>query len=268
MQCQSIVDGDELPAEEQQFLCVRPDVKEAVFENLAEKTWYLLQIFAVTDEYFDWLPATHRLKKLHYIPEGTHIQMEESIWLPFSTLCFQTSGTDPATNLQIFDLSFTSLTLTWINAIVHGSNQVLRIVVKWVKVDANKTNGKKELIGQQKVLPSDANSLTINNLSQGAKYSFTVETVVSLKTSLDIKAKNNCRTVNVASKPLLATTRASVEPPKVYHHHHHHLLFLTETFHYLISSSHIDSLLTRHSINLFQYLLYSLPAMCPIYFLI
>lgn len=210
-------DDDELPAEDQQFLCVRPDVKEAVFDNLAEKTWYLVRIFAVTDEYFDWLPASHRLKKLRYIPEGTQIKLEESIWLPFSTLSFQTSGTDPATNLQILDLSFTSLTLTWVNAIVHGSNQVLKIVVRWVKVDANKVSDENELgVGQQKVLSSDANSLTISNLLQGTQYSFTVTTVVSLRTSLDPEAKNNFRTVNVASKPLFATTRASVEQPKVY----------------------------------------------------
>lgn len=219
LHCRSIVDGDddELPAEDQQFLCVRPDVKEAVFDNLAEKTWYLVRIFAVTDEYFDWLPASHRLKKLRYIPEGMQIKLEESIWLPFSTLSFQTSGTDPATNLQILDLSFTSLTLTWVNAIVHGSNQVLRIVVKWIKVDANKVSDENELVvGQQKVLSSDAGSLTINNLLQGTQYSFTVVTVVSLRTSLDPEAKNNFRTVNVASKPLVATTRASVEQPKLF----------------------------------------------------
>lgn len=210
-------DDDNLPAEDEQFLCVRPDVKEAIFENLAEKSWYLMRIFAVTEEYFDWLPAPHRLKKLRYIPEGTQVHLEESIWLPFSTVCFQTSGTDPATNLQVSDLSFTSLTLTWVNAIVHGSNQVLKIVVKWVTFDANKSINEKDMtIGQHKVLPSDADSLTINNLLQGTQYRFTVETVIRLRTSLDSETKDGFRTVNVASKPLLVTTRVSIETPKLY----------------------------------------------------
>ncbi|XP_036357779.1 uncharacterized protein LOC115211041 isoform X2 [Octopus sinensis] len=209
--------ADNVTESEHQTLQLRPDSKEVVFKNLSEKSEYLFRIFALNDEYFDLLPRNHRLKKLRYIPEGTSMNLIESMWLPYSSFVFRTSGTDPATNLTVSHCTTTSITVNWTNAVVHGTNQIQRIVVRWVGVEEKASNNKELSISQLAKLPKDANFFVIKDLVPGYQYCITVETIVNLKTSLDAdNCDNKWRTVCVSSQPLVASTQISIPTPKIY----------------------------------------------------
>lgn len=203
--------------EESRHCCAEtvPDAAGAIIDNLMEKTEYLITITAITDEFFESLPQAHPLKQSHVLPKDK--VPPENIWLPSSSVIGMTSGTDGPSEVKVVRTTIDSVTLTWKNPVVHGSNRNQGTVVRWAEC---RLTGQLSTMAHHKTLEADRNEVTIDGLHPGILYKFCVEAVVSVKTTLqqshndpDFEKKNR-RTTHVMSKPVFVRTRAPCEPPQ------------------------------------------------------
>ncbi|XP_041347758.1 uncharacterized protein LOC121367568 [Gigantopelta aegis] len=199
---------------------VMPDSKDASIENLHEKTDYLIRVIAVTEEYFDRLPDKHRHKRLHAIPRDSIISPDDSPWLPNSSVLAKTAGTEPPANLKVVKATRTSLTISWTPPLVYGSNKLQSQIVRWADLKRNQHKDEDLVVASHVNLLATEDSLVIEDLSPGVQYRVVVEAIVSIKTSLDREKWDSGiekyrRTAHVMSAPLLARTRAPIEPPQV-----------------------------------------------------
>ncbi|CAL1538548.1 unnamed protein product [Lymnaea stagnalis] len=196
-----------------------PDATSAEVLGLHEKTDYLLKVIALTEEFFDQLPEKNALKHKRGFPQNVSSPSEESQWLPCTSVLFKTSGTEAPSNIRVVKSTMTSLTLSWTPPLVYGSNKLSGQIVRWSDVKTAHPNSDEDvhIASHVQVLPTE-DSLTIDDLSPGAQYKIVIEAVVSVKTSLDPDKRDsnieiNRRTTHVLSKPLLARTRAPIDPP-------------------------------------------------------
>ncbi|ELT90741.1 hypothetical protein CAPTEDRAFT_219540 [Capitella teleta] len=196
-----------------------PDAAGAIIDNLKEKTEYLITITAITDEFFENLQPGHQLKSSRVLPRDQ--VPPESEWLPCASIIGMTSGTDGPTDVRVVKTSIDSVTLTWKNPKVHGSNIKRGTVLRWAECrlgQAGFTTPSSNM-AHHKNLEGDVNQAVIEGLHPGILYKFCVEAVVSVKTTLqsghhdpDFEMKNR-RTTHVMSKPVFVRTRAPCEPP-------------------------------------------------------
>jgi hypothetical protein len=191
-----------------------PDAAGAIIDNLKEKTEYLITITAITEEFFDMLPSGHEMKTSRVLPKDQ--PPPESPWLPTASIIAMTSGTDGPTDIKVIKTTIDSVTLTWKNPVVHGSNRNQGIVVRWAEC---RLSGKLSNMAYHKNLKADCNEVTIDGLHPGILYKFCVEAIVSVKTTLqsghhdpEFELKNR-RTTHVMSKPIFVRTRAPCETP-------------------------------------------------------
>ncbi|KAK6994911.1 fibronectin, partial [Biomphalaria glabrata] len=199
-----------------------PDATSADLTGLSEKTDYLLKVITVTEEYFDQLPEKNRLKQMRNFPPNISSVQEESQWLPFTCILFKTSGTEPPCNVKVIKATMTALTLNWTPPLVYGTNKLTGQIVRWSAVRSAQQNKDNDLhiASHVKLLPTE-DTLTIDDLLPGTQYNIVVEAVVSVKTSLEPEKwdgnniEKNRRTAHVLSKPLLARTRAPIDPPQL-----------------------------------------------------
>ncbi|ESO91438.1 hypothetical protein LOTGIDRAFT_153880 [Lottia gigantea] len=207
--------------QDQHFVTVdlMPDTKCTDINTLHEKKDYNVRVIAVTDEYFDRLPDKHPLKKSRTLPRDVLVSTEDSVWLPSSSILAKTAGTEAPANLKITESSRTSLTLTWTPPIIYGSNKLLGQIIRWSDVKRNKGEHGMIIANHVSVLPTE-DRIKLDDLCPGAQYKIVVEAVVSIKTSLEREKSGSGieqyrRTAHVMSKPLLARTRAPIEPPRL-----------------------------------------------------
>lgn len=200
-------------------LDLMPDATSTVIENLEERTEYVIHITAVTDEYFDHLSDNHKLRKNRVLPKEMSVIPEDSVWLPTATILAKTSGTDPPANLHILMATTGSLTLSWTPPVVHGSNKLLGVVVRWSDLKQAKPKEEDFVVARHVNLLPREDTLTLKDLLPGTQYKIVAEAVVSVKSSLDEEKWNggiakNRRTTHVMSKPLIARTKAPCEAPR------------------------------------------------------
>ncbi|KAK3579080.1 hypothetical protein CHS0354_029940 [Potamilus streckersoni] len=200
-------------------LSVLPDATQAKIEGLKEKTDYMVRVTAVTDEYFDKLPDSNRIKFTRELPKDVMIASDTSPWLPNNSIPIKTSGTEPPASLKVYKASTTSLTIRWTPPIVYGTNKLKDLVVRWSDIRQLKKKDGEDLVVASYInlLPTD-DTYTIEDLVPGNQYRIIVEAVVSVKTSLHLDSSDSeyekyRRTAHIMSKPLLTRTRAPTEPP-------------------------------------------------------
>ncbi|KAL3853216.1 hypothetical protein ACJMK2_016773 [Sinanodonta woodiana] len=200
-------------------LTVLPDATQAKIEGLKEKTDYMVRVTAVTDEYFDKLPDSNRIKFTRELPKDVMIASDTSPWLPNNSIPIKTSGTEPPASLKVSKAATTSLTIRWTPPIVYGTNKLKDLVVRWSDIRQLKKKDNDDLVVASYInlLPTD-DTYTIEDLVPGNQYRIIVEAVVSVKTSLQLDSSDSeyekyRRTAHIMSKPLLTRTRAPTEPP-------------------------------------------------------
>ncbi|XP_023933288.1 uncharacterized protein LOC106180596 isoform X1 [Lingula anatina] len=195
-----------------------PDARSLVIENLTELTSYLVVVTAITEEYFDQLPERHQYKKMHRIPRDVAIELNESPWLPNTSIVAITSGTEAPYNIRVKRSTGTSIVIGWQAPVVHGTNRLQGIMVRWceARLIRNKED-ETALVSHINLMPEET-EVTIEDLMIGMEYKITVEAVVSVRTIIDLQRGDheNRRTAHIVGKPLWARTKAPCEPPKLY----------------------------------------------------
>jgi hypothetical protein len=191
-----------------------PDLTECIIENLTEKTKYRVIVTAITEEYF----AQHKIKQVKPL---LNEKLEQIPWLPSSYIDLITSGTEPASNLQIKITHDGKPNIVWKSAKTYGTNILVNQILCYNDLAS------KEGIANQIVLPQGATSCQINAMRIGSKYKVWIEAVVSIKLTLDAEYERNGshynelrdrRTTHILSEPLVVRIPAPCEVP---------LLFLT-----------------------------------------
>ena len=90
---------------------VEADRRDVILDGLSEMTEYLISVTAISDEFFEQLPAGHEMKRTRQLPQNK--PAPESEWLPSSSVVTMTSGTEQPTDVRITKTSLTSVTITW-----------------------------------------------------------------------------------------------------------------------------------------------------------
>ena len=200
-----------------------PSETTAVINGLSEKTEYLLTVVIATNEYFEQLPVGNELKASKKLPRER--PPAENMWLPSASIKAVTSGTDAAAELTVTRKTPTTATLEWRRPIVHGTNKLKGIRVRWVEGNLEKSQG--GTAGHQLELKSDATEVTLENLKPGVLYKTVVDAIISVKTTLGVSVNDSDghndsdednemrRIVIIPSKPIIIQTKAPCQPPEL-----------------------------------------------------
>ena len=140
------------------YVEVMPDATTAVINNLAERTEYRVTVTAVTEEYFEQLPAGHELRRARSLSK--HSPPPDDTWLPHASIVVSTSGTIPPYDLRISKTSVNAVTLTWKPAQVFGTNRLQGHIVRWAEGKFTKGANKDETdLAHHKTVQTDSNKV-------------------------------------------------------------------------------------------------------------
>ena len=119
-----------------------PDVTSAVVSGLAERTDYDVIVTLITNEFFDQLPPAHETRRSRHLSKRRAPAAD--VWLPRSSIRVSTSGTVPPTELRVTQTKVDSVTLTWKQGHVSGSNRLLGHIVRWAEGKFNKVSASED----------------------------------------------------------------------------------------------------------------------------
>ncbi|CAH1782616.1 unnamed protein product [Owenia fusiformis] len=220
------VDCVPLRAHSNQHRCLElmPDSTCAVLENLLESTEYHITVTALTEEFFDQLPAKDKTKKSRTLPKDIIVQ-KASPWLPSSSIISMTSGTKPPCDVTVVDTGMDWVSIRWLPAQVNGTNWMQGTIVRWAEVKPKSQKNETTLANHAELMPGDT-TLKIQDLQPGVQYKIVVEAVVSVKTTIKpgegpdtvsdkTREGANRRTAHVMSSAVYVRTKAPSEPPVV-----------------------------------------------------
>lgn len=187
-----------------------PDVSSCVIDGLNEKTQYRVTITALTREYF----IKHSIKEVKDLPKTP---LEQESWIPSSHIDVVTSGTDPAYNLEFKITHEGKPYLSWKAAKMYGTNLLVNQVLCIREID------QLDKLTQQIVLPTHALNYELTNLKVGHRYKFWIESIVSIKLSLEYPEDKSHynelkdrRTAHILSDAIDARVPAPCETPVVH----------------------------------------------------
>ncbi|CAD5112727.1 DgyrCDS1945 [Dimorphilus gyrociliatus] len=199
---------------------VTPDSVEAIVENLAEKTEYLISVTAVTEEYFSNLPSGDPLRVHHAFPKDR--PPPEDNWLPKTSMTGTTSGTEPPFDVHAVNITPTSIAVSWKPATVYGSCRLQGTLLRWAIAKNVSGDSEEGEMANYSNMSVDSERATIENLLPGVQYKIVVEAIVSAKNAVSSTSsdhpeaeKMDRRTLHVTSKPVVIRTKAPCEPPRI-----------------------------------------------------
>ena len=227
-----------------------PNATDALIEGLQESGDYRVSVIAITQEFFDSLPAKSRWKsgKSDQLPRNMSEIALESQWLPQSSIECSTSGTFAAGDIRVSERGEDWCKIEWSKAPrVVGTNRLVRIIVRWVRCERNNQDGAHEQLysdeenddfavenrGRRNVSQTNnrmalwssncevdlgEKQAVLQHLVPGTQYQVVIEAVVSVKVNVATNRSkqaqdgSNRRTVHVPSRPMRFWTRCFIDP--------------------------------------------------------
>ncbi|CAF1469981.1 unnamed protein product, partial [Adineta ricciae] len=181
-----------------------PDSTEFIITNLAERTNYNATIYGITQEYLD----DNRCRDVKQLPK----KLKPSEWLPYKTFQFQTSGYEPASNINVTQANIEAIKLEWTLAKVYGSTECVQQVLRW----------QLEPGGKEQSLDLDRNTTkaTIPGPLISGLYKIYLDTVLSVKINLEEGDDESDRKETRLTSNISASVRfhapGTCEQPEIY----------------------------------------------------
>lgn len=182
---------------------ITSDSTEFTITGLTERTNYTVTIYGITDEYLE----ENRCRDAGQLPK----QLKPSEWLATKSFEFETSGCDPASQLNIRHANIESIQLTWKLPKVYGSTKYVSQILRW-KLEHG-SEGRLEL-------HRDATSATIHGPLPSGSYKIWLDSIISVRISLegDNDETNRKEICLTTSQTVFVRFRApgSRERPEIY----------------------------------------------------
>ncbi|CAF0725940.1 unnamed protein product [Rotaria sordida] len=146
-----------------------PDSTEFILSNLIERTEYNVTIYAITEEY---LKENH-CRDVSQLPK----ELKSSDWLSKNSLSFQTSGCEPASQINICRATTDAIELKWTLPKVYGSTKYINQILRW----------KLEHGGEEQNVELDENvtQYTIPGRLPSGLYKISLDSFFSVKINLE-----------------------------------------------------------------------------------